>query len=94
MNTYKKYLKESVKFEVDGDRIKFGSSVSSIPEYNGDTVLEFQVGGEMFSVRYDDKKEKKIYAFTDKYDKVFKDINEFVKWLNKNNAEFMGVNDL
>lgn len=89
----RKYLTESSKFEADGKYITWGSSTASIPEHDRDTALVFDVKGESFYVKYYDRKGTKIYAFTDKYDKTFKNLEELVKWLNKNNAEYAGVDD-
>jgi len=93
MKVYEKYLKESGKYTVDGKYINMDGDYTSIPDYDGDIALVFRVSGDEFLVKYNDAKGKQIYAFTDKYDKTFKDIKEFVKWLNKNNAEWIGVDD-
>lgn len=94
MSKFKIYLTESDKFQADRDKITWGSSVSSVPEYDGDDVLVFRLSdGEELNIKYYDKKEKKIYAFTDSYDKTFKNLEELVKYLNKNKAKFIGVND-
>lgn len=86
MSNCEKYLKE------DG-KIKQGSKTMSVPDYDEDMAISFLVDGQEFLTQYYDEKRKEIYAFSDKYDKLFNDLSDFIQWLNKNNAKYQGYDD-
>ncbi len=64
--------------------------MSSIPgNYDRDAII-VQIKGDHFKI-YMNK--NKPYAIGNKYDKEFKNTNDLVKWLNKEKAKYIGIDN-
>ena len=48
-------------------------------------------GRETFAIFFNLR--NKLYAASDKYDKEFKNTNDLAKWLNKNKAKYIGIDN-
>jgi len=80
------------KYKADGKYLEFpDGGVTSIPgPYDRDAVV-FRSSDNGHSLVYDDG--KGIYLYGDRYDKRFKNIAALAKWLNKNNYEYVGIDN-
>ena len=54
-------------------------------------ALKVTIGRDTFNIYYG--KGKEIIAIGSKYDKKFKNTNDLVKWLNKEKAKYLGIDD-
>ena len=65
-------------------------SVSSIPgNYDRDAIM-VGIKNDTFGIYMQDGK---LYAAGNKYDKFFKNINDLAKWLNKEKAKYVGIDN-
>ena len=65
-------------------------STTSIPQkYDRDAIMVY-VGRDLTKIY---KPNNKIYIDTGRYDHEVKDGNELVKWLKKNKAKYVGIDD-
>ena len=64
---------------------------TSIPQkYDRDAVI-VTIKGDNFKIY--NVNSGKPYAIGNKYDKEFKNTNDLVKWLNKEKAKYLGIDD-
>ena len=86
----KSLLEGSYKF-IKGKYIQFpDGEISSIPgEHDRDAIMVY-VGRDLTKIY---KQSGKIYIDTGRYDHEVKDGNELVKWLKKNKAKYVGIDD-
>ena len=67
-----------------------GGQVSSIPGNNDRDAIIVQIKGNHFKI-YMNK--GKLYAIGNKYDKEFKNGKDLSKWLNKEKAIYLGIDN-
>ena len=86
----KSLLEGSYKF-IKGKYIQFpDGEVSSIPgEHDRDAIMVY-VGRDLTKIY---KQKGKIYIDTGKSDTYVKNGNDLVKWLKKNKAKYVGIDD-
>ena len=65
-----------------------GCEISSIPGNYGRCAIAVDIGRNEFKIHMDGNKP---YAYGPKYDKTFKNVNDLVKWLNKEKAKYAGI---
>ena len=65
-----------------------GGQISSIPGDRDRDAIIVDFKQETFRISI---KGSKPYALGNKYDKDFKNVNDLVKWLNKNKARYLGI---
>ena len=65
-----------------------GGELSSIPGNNDRDAIAVYIGRDEFKIHM---LKSKPYAYGPKYDKTFKNVNDLVKWLNKNKARYIGI---
>ena len=63
---------------------------TSIPGNNDRDAIVVQIKGDRFNIYMN---RNKPYAICNKYDKEFKNTNDLVKWLNKEKAKYLGIDD-
>ena len=79
------------KFKMKGKYLYMpGGEVSSLPGAYDNDALKITIGREYFNIY---KGRKGIIAIGDKYSKEFKNGNDLAKWLNKEKAKFLGVDN-
>jgi tRNA nucleotidyltransferase/poly(A) polymerase len=77
------------KFSFGGKYLKMpDGEITSIPDANERRAIIFDVGRNQTQVY---KQKGKIYIDTGRYDKYVKDGKDLAKWLNKENAKYLGV---
>ena len=78
------------KFKMKGKYLYFpDGEVSSIPgNYDRDAIV-VQIKRDNFNIYMN---QGKLYAIGS-YDKTFKNINDLAKWLNKNKAKYIGIDN-
>ena len=79
------------KFEMKGKYLYMpDGSMSSIPGDRDREDIVFSIGQKTFRLSSFGPGGKKMYIRGD-YDKQFKNVNDLVKWLNKNKAKYIGI---
>ena len=68
-----------------------GGEISSIPGPRDRDAIMVNAGRETFAIFFNLR--NKLYAASDKYDKEFKNTNDLAKWLNKNKAKYIGIDN-
>ena len=63
--------------------------LSSIPGSNGRSAIMVDIGRDEFGIYMN---QGKLYAIGN-YDKFFKNGNDLAKWLNKEKAKYIGIDD-
>ena len=66
--------------------------ISSIPGDRDREDIVFSIGQKTFRLSSFGPGGKKMYIRGD-YDKQFKNVNDLVKWLNKNKAKYIGLDN-
>ena len=80
------------KFKAKGKYLYMpDGEVSSIPGPRDRDAIMVNAGRETFAIFFNLR--NKLYAASDKYDKEFKNTNDLVKWLNKNKASYVGIDN-
>ena len=64
--------------------------LSSIPGNYDRKAIAIGIKNDTFKIYMQDNK---LYTAGDKYDKFFKNGNDLAKWLNKNRAEYYGIDN-
>tara|TARA_R100000152_G_C6691712_1_gene123159 strand:- start:316 stop:591 length:276 start_codon:yes stop_codon:yes gene_type:complete len=64
--------------------------VSSIPSHRDRDAIVVGIKYNKFKIYMDGTKP---YAYGPKYDKRFNNVNDLVKWLNKEKAKYIGIDD-
>ena len=67
-----------------------GGEISSIPGNYDRKAIAVDIGRDEFKIHMDGNKP---YAYGPKYDKTFRNVRDLVKWLNKERAEYAGIDD-
>ena len=67
-----------------------GGEISSIPGNYDRKAIVVGIKNDTFKIYMQDGK---LYTAGDKYDKFFKNGNDLAKWLNKNRAEYYGIDN-
>ena len=81
------------KFEMKGKYLYMpDGSMSSIPGDRDREDIVFSIGQKTFRLSSFGPGGKKMYIRGD-YDKQFKNVNDLVKWLNKNKAKYIGLDN-
>ena len=79
------------KFTAKGKYLYFpDGELSSIPGPNDRDRIVVQIGRYKFMI-FTSAYDNKITAQSAKYDKQFKNINDLAKWLNKEKAQYIGI---
>ena len=65
-------------------------SISSIPGHRDRDAIAVDIKYDEFKIYMDGSKP---YAYGPKYDKIFKNVKDLVKWLNKERAQYAGMDD-
>ena len=68
----------------------YKSIISSIPGNYDRKAIAVDIGYNEFKIHMDGNKP---YAYGPKYDKTFKNVKDLVKWLNKERAQYAGMDD-
>ena len=63
---------------------------TSIPGNNDRDAIVVTIKGDKFNIYMN---RNKPYAVGNKHDKEFKNINDLVKWLNKEKAKYLGIDN-
>ena len=81
------------KFQMKGKYLYMpDGSMSSIPGDRDREDIVFSIGQKTFRLSSFGPGGKKMYIRGD-YDKQFKNVNDLVKWLNKNKAKYIGLDN-
>ena len=64
--------------------------LSSIPGNNDRYAIAVYIGRDEFKIHM---LKSKPYAYGPKYDKEFRNVNDLVKWLNKEKAKYAGIDN-
>ena len=67
-----------------------GGEISSIPGNYDRKAIVVDIKYDHFKIHMDGNKP---YAYGPKYDKIFKNVNDLVRWLNKKRAKYAGIDD-
>jgi len=79
------------KFKMKGKYLYMpDGEVSSIPGSFDRDAIAVNIGYNTFKIYMDGSKP---YAYGPKYDKRFKNLNDLTKWLNKEKAKYLGIDD-
>ena len=78
------------KFQMKGKYLYFpDGGLSSIPGNNDRDAIMVQIKRDTFGIYMN---QGKLYA-VGSYDKTFKNGNDLTKWLNKEKAKYLGIDD-
>ena len=87
-------LKDLIKEGKWGTKGKYltmpDGELSSIPGNNDRDAIAVDIGRDEFKIHM---LKSKPYAYGPKYDKEFKNVNDLVKWLNKEKAKYAGIDN-
>ena len=67
-----------------------GGQISSIPGNNDRDAIMVDIGRDEWGIYM---QQGKPYAASNRMDKSFKNVNDLVKWLNKEKAKYAGIDN-
>ena len=78
------------KWTMKGKYLAKDGGTTSIPGPYDNDALKVTVGRESFNIY---KGRRGIIAIGDKYSKEFRNARDLIKWLNKNRAKYVGIDN-
>ena len=76
------------KWKAKGKYLEKDGGTTSIPGNYDRDAIAVGIKNDTFKIY---TQQGKLYAAGDRYDKFFKNINDLAKWLNKEKAQYYGI---